>query len=128
MQTDVAINASLTATNAALAAQSAENARQARIERCKVELLQYEPKAANAAQMQSYASCVQIVYPESEESSIAWKWIIAAVMIIIVVGAVIGALRDTYDLLGGVVGGALAGACISGVLLLFGLGIAFVIS
>jgi hypothetical protein len=128
MQANVAINASLTATNAALAAQAAEEARQARIERCKAELLQYTPQTASVAQMQSYAGCVQAVYPKPEESATAWKWIIAAIMVIILVSAIIGAVRESWDWVFGMVCGAAVGAGISVVLLLFGLGIAFVVS
>lgn len=126
MPTTTAVNASLTATNAALAAQAAEDALQARIERCKVELLQYTPQTASVAQMQSYAECVQIVHPKEESDPVFWKWFVAIAMIYHIVAFLVGWLRDG-DLESGVAY-AFCAFGLGGVVLLFGLGIAFVVS
>lgn len=119
--------AAFTAVNASLTAQSAAQASAARDERCKVELVQYDPKHATVAEMQSYAACVQRIHPVAEDV-MGLKALVATLLICALIGAVIGAIREQYDRLLGAVMGAFAGASVMCLLALAGLAVVFVFS
>lgn len=112
MQTDTA---AIAAINASLAAQSAANAEQAHTERCKIELLTYQPKGATVAQMQSYAACVQRVHP-TDDSTLALKVCVGVVLVCAAVGAAHGLLK--YGDAGEALAGGCLGAAAGGILLI----------
>lgn len=123
-----ATNIAITSMNANFAAQAQQAANEAHRERCKIEIREYDAQTASVGQMQSYASCVEFVYPTyTAEDAIAWKFVVAALLLCTIVGAVIGAVRDSLGVLYGFLMGAVAGflvflagfGIVAGVLFLF---------
>ena len=72
--------AAISATNAAIASQRASDAK---VERCKVEVMNFDSKTATIEQQKSYADCIQTLNPEpmSPEAIIALKvWFILSLL------------------------------------------------
>jgi hypothetical protein len=120
--TNAAISVAAAGNANVAAANASAQARRAHVERCKLEMVQYQPQVATVVQMQSYAECVQFLHPTEAENA-AGKWIIGALMVMVLLGAVIGFFAATYDRLMSTIGGALAGGTIwfGGVLFLAGI-------
>lgn len=111
----IATNTAITAVNLSLAAQASADADRAQVERCKVELLQYEPKAATVQQMQSYAECVRNIYPQDSGPAevMAYKIVIGVLLLGFIIGAVRGFLDNRYEAIPSAVFCGLAGASIA---------------
>lgn len=97
------------------------------IERCKAEIVVYDPHTASVGQMQSYAACVRAVYPDAHSTD-GLRVIVAILLVAMVIGGFFGKkmLGDDSVLLnasfGGIVG--LLVACVAGLVIA---GIAFVL-
>jgi len=109
---NTATNMAITTMNTQIAMQAAADADRATAERCKIELMNYQPHAASVQQMQSYSECVQRIYPKHTEKDIfATKMLVACAIIVAIIGAIIGS-RSEHGLgdkcMGAVVGSSIA--------------------
>jgi hypothetical protein len=130
-----AINASLTAINAANTAAAQAAADDARRERCKITLATYEPKTASTAVQQDYAQCVLFLHPVNTSSDVAAaKAAVAVALVLFLIGAAIGVYHAWSEYDGIVIGTIRAivygfGAMAFGVLFAtIGVGVMFVFS
>lgn len=122
---NTATNMAITTMNTQIAMQAAVDADGATAERCNIELMTYQPQAASVQQMQSYAGCVERLYPEHTEADIfGWKIMIAFALVSALIGAVIGVrsanppnYKGWVDKLMLGLGGLFFGAVLAGILL-----------
>ena len=114
-------NAALIVMNTSLTQQAADDARKAHFERCKAELLTYQSKGATVIQMQSYAACVNTVYPENVSNDVLTaKALVIFIILSTAVGAAVGWKQERAEsalllsVVGFVIGSAGAGAYVLG--------------
>lgn len=87
MSTSVAI----TAMNASFAAQAQTAADEAHRDRCKIEIGQFNAQTPTVPAMQSYASCVDFVYPtETHSEHMAMRIGVGVTLLLIIVGFIVG--------------------------------------
>lgn len=123
----MSVTASNAAVSAAMAAQASAEASRAHEERCKLEVLAYQPKTANVAQMQSYAACVRTLYP-TESDNEGMKWIVGILLAATILGGVIGVVRQSWDWVDGLVMGGMQGFLLAGLGLLLLSAVLFLVS
>lgn len=125
-----AINMAMTAQSQAAAAQAQQAADDAHRERCKIELASFKPQGASTVQMQSYASCVNFVYPKPSTpgEEVATTILVALLLLGFFIGAVVGFIRAYDDKIISAVFGGFFGTCLAALGLLLFCGVAFVIS
>ena len=95
---------------------------------CEGYLKDYDAKTATVQQMQTYADCVKVLHPTDVAGA---RLLVALLLIAALVGAIIGVIKNDYDMEDRIMGaflGALAGLGIVLVGGLFVLAVAFIFS
>lgn len=88
------MSASLAISSAALAQSSAANSR-ARIAECKAFMPTYDPTTASVADMQSYASCIERLYPTAMSSNEIL--LLKTAIVLALIGLVIGIYKGVSE-------------------------------
>ncbi|AOI92098.1 hypothetical protein [Burkholderia pseudomultivorans] len=100
---------SIAAANAARAEAEAHTAR------CIADLASYNQATADVSRSQSYAECVLYLHPTTTPSELLGMKIgIAALLVMVVIGIVMGVLKGREDVCMGPWIGAFFGGCIAG--------------
>lgn len=84
-----AVFVAVSAANASAAQQAAH---QAMIERCTIEVDQFSPSVASTQQKQSYAECINALYPKELTGGeiVVWKVFIVLVLVGLIAGLIKG--------------------------------------
>ena len=112
-----------------LAIQNAARARQQHIEACTSILSNGSSSQSSVQEIQSYAECVQYMYPQDVSTDVYYaKIIVAALLLGTIIGAIVGFVREPYDRTLNSIGGGLFGLAATMVLGSIVAGIMFVFS
>lgn len=98
MSTGAAI-AVITANNAALSAQAAQEAKQAKIIACQSTMPSFQDATATEGARQAYAQCVEVMYPArsmSEGETLGFKAAFVLAVLFMIYGGYKGAKEDGF--------------------------------
>ena len=89
--------AAIAAANTAIAIQAQQQADEAHDAACAVLLGTFQSKGSTLDQRQTYAECVARETPQSPADLHTEKVIVCSVLVVVIAGAIIGALVAEYD-------------------------------